>query len=219
MAKLIIETIEEVGGLIIESTNGTKKYYIEGPMIQTEVENRNGRKYSRHAMEEEVERYTKDKILTKRAIGELGHPPTPALNHERASHLIESLTQHGNDWIGKAKVLGELPMGKIVRGLIDEGVNFGVSTRGIGALKKVGNTTLVENYKLATAADVVADPSAPDAWVHGIMEGVDWIYNSIDDNYQAQKFAEQVKEEVHNKWKTFDETKTLRLFEAFLAKI
>ena len=220
MGKLLIETnIEQVGGVIVESTNGVRNYYIEGPFIQTEQVNRNQRKYIRALMEGEVNNYIENMIKTNRALGELGHPPTPSISHERASHLIESLTPHGNDWMGKARVLTTLPMGKIVKGLIDEDVSFGVSTRGVGALKKVGNITEVHNYKLSTAADVVADPSAPDAWVKGIMEGADWIYDSVNDGWIRQEVVEQAKIVLDKPSRLVSEEMKLKAFEAFITSI
>ena len=213
--KLITELTDNVASLVVEYADKKMHYFIEGPFIQTEIWNRNNRKYPRSMMEQEIENYTKNMIETKRAIGELGHPPTPALDHERASHLIESLTPYNNDWIGKARVLTSLPKGRLVKGLIDEGVNFGVSTRGVGGLKKTREGTIVENYKLATAADIVTDPSGPGCFVNGIMEGAEWIYNSTDDAFVQQQL-EDTRNELANNWKQVDESKILDVWTKFL---
>ena len=164
-------------GMLEEDVNGVKqkRLYIEGVFLQSELKNKNGRVYPKPIMEKEVARYIKDKIETKQALGELNHPETPTVNPERASHKIVSLTESGNDWIGKALVLNT-PMGQIVSGLINDGVRVGVSSRGVGTLKETNGVKYVqEDFKLSTAADVVLDPSAPDALVDGIMEGREWV--------------------------------------------
>jgi hypothetical protein len=174
--KLIREEIEKVE-VITEEKNGKKTLYIQGPFLQTEQQNRNGRVYRRNVMEREVKRYTDEHISKGRALGELGHPDGPTINLDRVSHKIVSLEQKGNDFIGKAQILST-PMGKIAESLLKEGVCLGVSSRGIGSLRptKEGYSEVGEDFMLATAADIVADPSAPDAFVQGIMEGKEWVW-------------------------------------------
>jgi hypothetical protein len=174
--KLIREEIEKVE-VVTESVNGKKTLFIQGPFLQTEKENRNHRVYRRPVMEREVKRYTESYINKGRALGELGHPDGPTINLDRVSHKIVSLEQKGNDFHGKAQILST-PMGKIAESLLKEGVTLGVSSRGIGSLKmsKEGWSEVGEDFMLATAADIVADPSAPDAFVSGIMEGKEWVW-------------------------------------------
>ena len=174
--KLIREEIEKVE-VVTESVNGKKTLFIQGPFLQTEKENRNHRVYRRPVMEREVKRYTESYINKGRALGELGHPDGPTINLDRVSHKIVSLEQRGNDFIGKAQLL-ETPMGKIAKSLIAEGVTLGVSSRGVGSLREdnKGCKVVGEDFMLATAADIVADPSAPDAFVSGIMEGKEWVW-------------------------------------------
>lgn len=175
--KLITETIQEVKYLTEKKEDGGKAYYIEGPFLQTEVQNRNGRVYRKSIMEREVNRYVKEYVETKRAFGELGHPDGPGINLDRVSHMIVSLKESGNNYIGRAKIMTETPMGRIVKNLIDEGAQLGVSSRGMGSLKmtKEGVNEVQDDFYLATAGDIVADPSAPDAFVRGIMEGKEWV--------------------------------------------
>lgn len=173
--KLITEEINKVE-FIVEEIGGKKSMFIEGVFLQTEQPNRNKRVYKRNVMEREVKRYTEQYINNGRALGELGHPDGPTVNLDRVSHKIVSLTQEGNNFIGKAKLL-ETPMGKIAKNLVEEGVTLGVSSRGIGSLSETrqGYKLVGEDFMLATAADIVADPSAPDAFVQGIMEGKEWV--------------------------------------------
>jgi hypothetical protein len=175
--KLITETIEQVKYVTEAKENGGKAYYIEGPFLQTEVQNRNGRIYRKHIMEREVNRYIKEYVETKRAFGELGHPDGPGINLDRVSHMIVGLKEDGNNYVGRAKIMTETPMGRIVKNLIDEGAQLGVSSRGMGSLKlnKEGVNEVQDDFYLATAGDIVADPSAPDAFVRGIMEGKEWV--------------------------------------------
>jgi hypothetical protein len=175
--KLITETIDQVKYVTEAKENGGKAYYIEGPFLQTEVQNRNGRVYRKHIMEREVNRYIKEYVETKRAFGELGHPDGPGINLDRVSHMIVGLKEDGNNYIGRAKIMTETPMGRIVKNLIDEGAQLGVSSRGMGSLKlnKEGVNEVQDDFYLATAGDIVADPSAPDAFVRGIMEGKEWV--------------------------------------------
>jgi len=174
--KLFLDIAEDVQ-YIEEATgeDGKKSLFIEGVFLQGGIKNRNGRMYPSQILENEVARYTKESIAANRAYGELGHPSGPAINLDRVSHMIKELRKDGNNYIGKAKIM-ETPMGNIVRNLIKEGAGLGVSSRGMGTLKAQNGLMEVQNdFRLATAADVVADPSAPDAFVQGIMEGVEWI--------------------------------------------
>ena len=175
--KLITEQIEEVK-FLTEDNNGKKNHYIQGVFLQGEIKNRNGRVYPIDILEREVSRYTTENISKNRALGELGHPEGPTVNLDRASHKIESLVREGNNYIGKAKLL-DTPMGQIAKSLLDEGVSVGVSSRGVGSLREMGGANYVrDDYQLATAADIVADPSAPDAFVEGIMEGKEWVWDN-----------------------------------------
>ena len=218
--KLITELNEKTTSMIVESTTEGKQYFFEGVYVQSNVVNRNGRIYPRPMMEQSVHNYVTEKVLQDKAVGELGHPPTPTVDYARACHKIISLVQEGDNWIGKSKVLTSLPMGKIVQGLIDEGVVFGTSTRGIGGLKKGSNVTEVYNYKIATAGDVVSDPSAPDAFVRGIMEGAEFIYDAASDSYAAVELIERIQESFkHTAHSKIDESRKLKAFEAFLKTI
>jgi len=194
MMKLIREEIEKVE-VLTESVNGKKTLFIKGTFLQTEQENRNHRLYRRPVMEREVKRYTEQYINKGRALGELGHPDGPTINLDRVSHKIVSLEQKGNDFIGKAQILST-PMGKIAESLLKEGVTLGVSSRGIGSLcpTKEGYSEVGEDFMLATAADIVADPSAPDAFVSGIMEGKEWVW---DGGILREKLAESTKRRIN----------------------
>ena len=175
--KLITETIQNISYLKENREDGGKAYYIEGPFLQTEIKNRNGRLYRKEVLAKEVDRYIKEYVNTKRAFGELGHPDGPSINLDRVSHMIVGLKEDGNNYIGRAKIMTETPMGRIVKNLIDEGAQLGVSSRGMGSLKvnSEGVNEVQDDFYLATAADIVADPSAPDAFVRGIMEGKEWM--------------------------------------------
>jgi hypothetical protein len=194
MMKLITEEIESVE-VITESINGKKTLFVIGPFLQTEQKNRNGRMYRRHIMEREVKRYTEQYINKGRALGELGHPDGPTINLDRVSHSIVELVQRGNDFIGKAKIL-PTPMGKIAEALLNSGVTLGVSSRGIGSLRETreGYKEVGEDFMLATAADIVADPSAPDAFVSGIMEGKEWVW---DCGVLKEKAAQATKRRIN----------------------
>jgi hypothetical protein len=176
--KLITEEIEKVE-VITEERNGKKNLYIQGVFLQSECVNRNGRMYPFQIMEREVKRYNENYVQKGRALGELGHPDGPTVNLDRVSHKICELYQKGNNFIGKAQILST-PMGKIAESLLKDGVTLGVSSRGIGSLREntKGYKEVGEDFMLATAADIVADPSAPDAFVQGIMEGVEWVWNN-----------------------------------------
>lgn len=190
--KLFTELVEDVQYLV-EERNGKKDLFIVGPFMQAEQANRNGRIYRKNILEREVARYNKDYVQTNRALGELGHPNGPSINLDRVCIKIVELKQVGNDFMGKAKVLGT-PMGDIAKNLLESGVQLGVSTRGMGSLKEVnGIMEVQDDFFLATAADVVADPSAPDAFVQGIMEGVNWVW---DNGIIKAQQVEQVKETI-----------------------
>jgi hypothetical protein len=191
--KLISENwADEINYLVEEDPKtGKKNMFIEGIMLQTEVKNKNGRIYPKEIMKKEVARYTKEYVDNNRAYGELGHPEGPTINLERTSHLITSLKEDGNNFIGKAKILST-PMGEIVKNLLQDGAKLGVSSRGMGSLKASnsnGGVQMVQSdFQLATAADIVADPSAPDAFVDGVMEGVEWIWDN--GMFKSQKIEE-----------------------------
>tara|TARA_Y100000296_G_scaffold49050_1_gene56211 strand:- start:35 stop:691 length:657 start_codon:yes stop_codon:yes gene_type:complete len=175
--KLFSEQVEEVEFITEEKESGDKKYKIRGIFMQADVKNRNGRIYPMEVLEKEVAKYNRNFIKEKRAFGELGHPDGPTVNLERVSHMITSLTPDGKNFIGEAKIM-ETPMGKIVKNLMDEGAKLGVSSRGMGSLnQKNGANYVRDDFYLATAADIVADPSAPNAFVEGIMEGKEWVWN------------------------------------------
>ena len=176
--KLISEEIQDVEYICEEKENGKKDYKIKGIFMQADVKNRNGRVYPMEVLEKEVGRYNKEYIKEKRAFGELGHPDGPTVNLERASHMITALYPDGKNFIGEAKIL-KTPMGEIVKSLMDEGAKLGVSSRGMGSLDQKNGANYVRNdFYLATAADIVADPSAPNAFVEGIMEGKEWVWNN-----------------------------------------
>lgn len=215
--KLITELNEEVE-LVTEETNGKKNYYIEGIFLQTEMVNRNGRKYSRNIMEREVARYNREIIEKNRAFGELGHPSGPSINLDRVSHIITELRQDGNNFIGKARIT-DTPMGHIARGIMESGGQLGVSSRAMGSLKEENGVMVVQSdLRISTAADIVADPSAPDAFVHGIMEGVEWIFDPIKESWIQQK-AEDIVKEIHSMSKSQLEEKKLSLFEDYLTTL
>lgn len=177
MLQLLTENIEDIK-ILTEDKDGKKNYYIEGIFLQGDLTNRNGRNYPISILEREVIKYNENFIGTGRALGELGHPDGPTINLDRVCHKITSLQREGNNFVGKAKLL-ETPMGKIAKNLLDEGVKLGVSSRGLGSMtEKDGINYVGEDFMLATAADIVADPSAPDAFVSGIMEGKQWIWES-----------------------------------------
>ena len=192
--------------------------YIEGVFLQGNIKNRNGRMYPSEVLRKEVSRYNENHVLKGRAVGELGHPDSPTVNLDRVSHKIVSLKESGNNFIGKAKVLST-PMGKIASSLIDEGVKLGVSSRGIGSLKptKEGFNVVGDDFMLATAADIVADPSAPDAFVEGIMEGKDWVW---DGGILRERLAEKTYKQINTlvDQKKLDENK-LNVFNDFLSNL
>lgn len=215
--KLIKEEIQNVRFLIEEDKKTGKKHHIiEGIFMQADKQNRNGRVYPFDTLRREVERYNKEYITKNRAVGELGHPDTPSINLDRVSHMITSLKPDGSNFVGRAKIL-DTPMGNIVKGLLDGGVTLGVSTRGVGSLKPHNGYQLVQDdFKLATAADIVADPSAPDAFVQGIMEGKDWIFENgawreMDYENAVTKIKTVSKRDI--------EAVALKLFENYISKL
>ena len=215
--KLIREEVETVE-FLVENRNGKKSMYIEGVFLQGNIKNRNGRMYPMETLRKEVSRYNENHVQAGRALGELGHPDGPTVNLDRVSHKIVSLKENGTNFIGKAKILGT-PMGKIASNLIEEGVKLGVSSRGIGSLKptREGFNVVGDDFMLATAADIVADPSAPDAFVEGIMEGKDWVW---DGGVLREKFAEKTNKTINTliDQKKLDEQK-LGLFNDFLSNL
>tara|TARA_B100001113_G_scaffold1962_1_gene1672 strand:+ start:66 stop:710 length:645 start_codon:yes stop_codon:yes gene_type:complete len=213
--KLITENIESVE-LITEEKDGEKKLYIEGVFLQSEVKNRNGRVYPFKVLDNEVKRYNEEYIKPGRALGELGHPDGPTVNLDRVSHRIVSLKAEGNNFIGKAHIL-DTPNGKIAKSLLGEGVKLGVSSRGMGTLdKQEGVAYVMDDFMLATAADIVADPSAPDAFVNGIMEGKEWVWsNGILKEQTVDKYHQAIKSASRGEL----EEKTLKVFEHFLSSL
>ena len=214
--KLIAEEIESVE-ILTEEKNGKKSLYITGPFLQAEVVNRNKRFYPLETMVNEVSRYNSTFTDKGRALGELGHPDGPSINLDRVSHKIVSLTQEGNNFIGKAQILST-PMGKIAESLLSEGVKLGVSSRGMGSIKNVDGVNHVgEDFMLATAADIVADPSAPDAFVDGIMEGKEWVWEG---NVLREMKCNEVKKSINNLVdQEILEANKLRLFADFLSNL
>ena len=213
--KLIREEIEDIK-ILTESRNGKRSLYIEGVFLQGNIKNRNGRMYPMETLQKEVGRYIKEQVDQGRAVGELGHPDSPTVNLDRVSHKIMSLRESGSNFIGKAKILESTPMGKIASSLLSEGVKLGVSSRGIGSLKptKEGFNVVSDDFMLATAADIVADPSAPDAFVEGIMEGKEWVWEG---SILRERKAEEMKKRVDTlvSQKSLEENK-LNLFNEFI---
>ena len=213
--KLISEEVQNAEYLV-EEVNGKKKYKIKGIFLQSDLKNRNGRVYPKDILENVVSRYNREFINKKRAFGELGHPDGPTVNLERESHMITKLTPDGKNFIGEAKIM-DTPYGKIVKGLIDEGAQLGVSSRGMGSIiQRNGANYVKDDFYLATAADIVADPSAPDAFVEGIMESKEWVWENgklVERDIEAWK--RQIREAKQRK---LDEIK-LKVFESFLGKL
>ena len=213
--KLISEEIQNAE-MLVEETNGKKNYKIKGVFLQSDIKNRNGRIYENDILTKEVDRYSKEFIDKKRAFGELGHPDGPTVNLERVSHMITKLSPEGKNFIGEAKIM-DTPYGKIVKGLIDEGAQLGVSSRGMGSLvQKNGSNYVGKDFYLATAADIVADPSAPDAFVEGIMENKEWIWdNGVIKAQDIEEYKEHIQEAKRLK---LAEAKA-NVFKSFLEKL
>jgi hypothetical protein len=216
--KLITETFEDVKYVTEAKEDGTKNLYIEGVFLQSAIKNRNGRMYPEHIMDREVSRYMKESVESNSAMGELGHPNGPQINLDRVSHRIISLKKEGTDYIGKA-LITKTPMGDIAKGLIESGARLGVSSRGMGSLvlNKEGINEVQDDFRLATAADIVADPSAPNAFVNGVMESVDWIYDEKM-GWKAIDLIEQTKKKIEQsvKSRSLNEENKLKIFKNYL---
>ena len=215
--KLITETIEEAKVVITEGKSGQKNHFIEGIFLQGDLKNRNGRMYPVGLLEREVTKYDQSYIQKGRALGELGHPEGPTINLDRVSHSIQSLKREGNNFVGRARIL-DTPMGRIAKSLLDEGVKLGVSSRGLGSLKETnGMKVVADDFMLATAADIVADPSAPDAFVNGIMEGKEWVWEG---GILREQLAEKTEKRINTlvDQKRLEEYK-LNLFNDFLSNL
>ena len=214
--KLITEEISSVK-FVTEGKGSNKKMYIEGTFLQGEIKNRNGRMYPYETLNNEVKRYCEAFVNKGRALGELGHPEGPTVNLDRVSHKITSLKAEGNNFMGKAQILGT-PMGKIASSLLDEGVMLGVSSRGVGSLKTTseGCKIVGEDFQLATAADIVADPSAPDAFVDGIMEGKEWVW---DNGVLKESAVAEIKQEIDQATLINIQERKISAFEAFLKSL
>jgi hypothetical protein len=213
--KLITENIEDIN-ILVEEKDGEKHLYIEGVFLQSEIKNRNGRIYPLDVLTKEVERYSEEYVKAGRALGELGHPDGPTVNLDRVSHKITSLKAEGNNFMGKARIL-DTPMGKIAKSLLGEGVKLGVSSRGMGSLKEENGVKYVsDDFMLATAADIVADPSAPDAFVNGIMEGKEWVWEG---GLLRERQIQEMKKEIDNSSKVELEEKMLSAFDQFLSNL
>ena len=215
--RLISEEATNVEFLTEAKKDGSKNYFIEGIFLQSDTKNRNGRIYPKAILQKEAKRYTEKFINTKRAFGELGHPDGPTVNLERVSHMIEELQEVDSNFMGRAKIL-DTPYGKIVKNLIDEGARLGVSSRGMGSLKsaKDGIQEVQDDFYLATAADIVADPSAPDAFVHGIMEGKEWIW---DNGLLREQEIQQIKNTIEKSSRKDREQTLVNAFEDFIVKL
>jgi hypothetical protein len=219
--KLITEVFEDLRTITEAREDGKKNVYIEGVFLQGGIKNRNGRMYPVETLAKEVERYNESYVKSGRALGELGHPEGPQINLDRVSHLITNLRQEGNNFIGKAKLM-DTPFGNIAKGLVGEGVKLGVSSRGMGSIKlnKEGINEVQDDFYLATAADIVADPSAPDAFVNGIMEGVEWIWENELLIAKKAPVVEQTVQIIEKAVSSRElEAKKLKIFENFLNEI
>ena len=214
--KLITEQNFNSVNFLKEGKEGEKQdYFIEGIFMQGDMKNRNGRMYPVQTLLKEVNRYDKEYIQKNRAYGELGHPSGPTINLDRVSHMIKELKQDGSHFVGKAKIM-DTPMGHIVKNLMDEGCMLGVSSRGMGTLKERNGVAEVQNdFMLATAGDIVADPSAPDAFVNGVMEGTEWIYDVASGNWRAMEVVDKIQEIGQKSAKSLNEN-TIRAFQQFL---
>jgi hypothetical protein len=217
--KLITEINEDINFLVEKSESGEKSHYITGIFMQSEQTNRNGRFYPKELLAKEVNRYNEDYVQRGRAFGELGHPDGPQINLERVSHMIKELKEDGSNFVGKAKIM-DTPYGKIVKNLIDEGAKLGVSSRGMGSLKTHDRDNKIQivqdDYHLATAADIVADPSAPDAFVQGIMEGREWVWNN---GLLKEREIDRYKQEIESVSQSDLEEVKLKVFSDFISKL
>ena len=213
--KLISEHVDNIDYIVEADQEGKKNYRIKGVFMQSEIKNRNGRMYPEQVLAKEVKRYNKEYVKEKRAFGELGHPDGPTVNLERVSHMITSLKQDGQNFIGEAKVM-DTPYGKIVKNLIDEGAKLGVSSRGMGSLEPRGKMQIVkDDFYLATAADIVADPSAPNAFVEGIMEGKEWVWeNGVVKEVDIATYKQLLIQK-----RKYNEDKNIQIFKDFMSKL
>ncbi len=216
--KLIAEHLDDIEYITEADDTGAKKYKIKGVFMQSEMKNRNGRMYPHTILESEVKRYNKEYVNQRRAFGELGHPEGPTVNLERVSHMITKLTPNGKDFIGEAKIM-DTPYGKIVKNLIDEGAKLGVSSRGMGSLEsRQGMQVVKDDFYLATAADIVADPSAPNAFVEGIMEGKEWVWdNGLIKEMDIEAYKKILEMKTVKRQVRIDNQ--ISIFEDFMSKI
>ena len=216
--KLFTELVEKVELITERDKSGKKSLFIEGVFLQANIKNRNGRIYPIDVMEKEVSRYNEEVVSKNRAFGELGHPSGPTINLDRVSHIITELRKDGNNFIGKARI-ADTPMGQIARGIMESGGQLGVSSRAMGSLKEQNGIMVVQNdLKISTAADIVADPSAPDAFVNGIMEGVEWIFDPIKETWLEEKVNNLTKQ-IHKMSKKQLEEQKLSIFENYIASL
>lgn len=215
--KLITETIEDLQ-FIAEEKNGKTQYFIEGIFMQAEKKNRNGRMYPMDMLRPKVEQYIQEYVSKNRALGELGHPDGPTINLDRVSHLITSLKEDGNNFVGRAKVLTETPNGQIVKALMDAGASLGVSSRGMGSIRTEGRDIQIvqDDFYLVTAGDIVADPSAPDAFVNGIMEGREWVW---ENGILHEKHIANYKKEIEKAPAKRIQEVSIKAFEDFMKKL
>jgi len=225
LIKEIVEDVQYISEDILneEGEKTGKNYFIEGVIMQGDIKNRNGRMYPASTLIKEMTRYNKNYVEAKRAYGELGHPAGPTINLDRVSHMFTELKQDGSNIVGRAKVM-DTPMGKIVKSLIDEGANLGISSRGMGSIKqnKDGVMEVQGDFMLATAGDIVADPSAPDAFVKGVMEGVDWVYDVASSSWTMANAFDQIEEEIKETAKVSTrelEIRAAALFEKFVSSL
>lgn len=213
---LIKELNESVDYLVEAKEDGSKNYFIEGIIMQGDIKNRNGRMYPSKVLAREAARYNEQYVSKKRAFGELGHPSGPTVNLDRVSHMFTKLEQNGSNIVGRAKVM-DTPMGKIVKSLIDEGAQLGISSRGMGSVKESkGIMEVQDDFILATAGDIVADPSAPDAFVQGIMEGVSWVYDVAEQTWRAQNTLDEIESKAKRMSKQELEENAYRMFKKFM---
>ncbi|QMP83896.1 MAG: hypothetical protein [Caudoviricetes sp.] len=216
--KLFTEIVEDIQLISEARESGGKDYYIEGVFLQAEITNKNGRRYPEQVLADEVKRYVTEVVNKNRAFGELGHPSGPSINLDRVSHIITELRKDGTDFIGRAK-LSKTPMGEIARGIMESGGQLGVSSRAMGSLKEEKGVMVVQSdLRLSTAADIVADPSAPDAFVKGIMEGVEWVYDPVKNTWLEEKLND-TKKKIHNMSKSKLEEQKMAIFENYIASL
>jgi hypothetical protein len=222
LIKELVEDVQYISEDILDEEGNAKgkNYFIEGIIMQGDIKNRNGRVYPKETLVREMNRYNENYVKARRAYGELGHPAGPTINLDRVSHMFTELRQDGSNIVGRAKIM-DTPMGKIVKNLIDEGANLGISSRGMGSIKKnsQGIMEVQDDFMLATAGDIVADPSAPDAFVKGVMEGVEWVYDVASSSWTAANTFDQIEEEIRKtaKYSTEElEARASIIFERFV---